>query len=296
MGARITLSRGAIIWYKDQGYRFSHLSGTVFENTNKPLRQWFRVIHMMLTSKKGMSALQIHRTMGFGSYETALHMTHRIRAALVDKEFNKLMGIVEVDETYVGSKNRNRHWDKRGPGTGGGRGSGKVPVVGAVSRKGKVVARIIDNIRKDTLTRFVQEAVSRKVSLICTDGLPSYVDLYKMFPDHEAIDHEHGQYVVGAIHTNTIEGFWSILKRGIFGTFHKVSAKYLPLYVAEFCSGTTTARTTTSSARRSGDADNSTHRPPTFCDASGTRAALAGADPRRNADIRTVRPTSSRPD
>jgi hypothetical protein len=88
----------------ETNYRFSHITGTIFENTNKPLRDWFRVIHLMLTSKKGMSALQIYRTLGFGSYRTAWHMCHRVRAGLVDKNFKKLMGIVEVDETFVGGK------------------------------------------------------------------------------------------------------------------------------------------------------------------------------------------------
>src|SRR5216683_2063319 len=160
-------------------YRFSHISGTIFENTNKPLRQWFRVIHLMLTSKKGISALQVYRYMGFGSYKTAWYMCHRVRAGLANEDFRKLMDIVEVDETFVGGLAKNKHIDKRGKGGGtGGIGSGKIPVVGAVQRKGKVVTR--------------------------------------------------------AIHTNTIEGFWSIFKRGVVGTFHKVSAKYLPLYVAEF--------------------------------------------------------------
>jgi transposase-like protein len=97
----------------DSGYRFSHLTGTIFENTNKPLRDWFRVIHLMLTSKKGISARQIHRTLGFGSYETAWSMCHRIRAGLANEDFRKLMGIVEVDETFVVSLVKNRHKDKR---------------------------------------------------------------------------------------------------------------------------------------------------------------------------------------
>jgi hypothetical protein len=89
-------------------YRFSHISGTIFENTNKPLRDWFRVLHTILTSKKGVSALQIYRTMAFGSYKTAWYMCHRLRAGLANEEFRRLIGIVEVDETYVGGKGKNR--------------------------------------------------------------------------------------------------------------------------------------------------------------------------------------------
>jgi hypothetical protein len=213
-------------------YRFSHITGTIFENTNKPLRQWFRVVHLMLTSKKGMSALQIHRMMGFGSYETAWSMCHRIRGALANEDFAKLMGIAEADETFVGGKAKNRHWDKRGGGGGtGGIGSGKMAIVGAVQRKGNVVARVIDNVRGATLTDFVRETVSDKVSLLCTDQWGGY---NKLRPEYPRQFHSVGQYVVGAVHTQTIEGFWSLIKRGIVGTFHKVSRKYLPLYVAEF--------------------------------------------------------------
>jgi len=214
------------------GYRFSVLVDTIFENTNKPMREWFRVIHLMLTSKKGISALQVMRYMGFGSYKTAWYMCHRVRAGLANEDFRKLMGIVEVDETFVGGKARNRHWDKRGGGRGG-MGSGKTPVVGAVSRKGKVVARVIETVSGDILKTFVRGAVSEKVSLLVTDEWVGYRGLNKDYP-HHVIHHTSGQYVVGAIHTNTIEGFWSIFKRGVVGTFHKVSAKYLPLYVAEF--------------------------------------------------------------
>jgi transposase-like protein len=149
-------------------YRFSHLVGTIFENTKIDLRDWFKVIHLMLTSKKGMSARQIHRYMGFGSYKTAWYVCHRVRAALQDKKFRKLMGIVEVDETYIGGKAANKHRDKRDGGSGG-IGSGKSTVIGAVSRKGNVVLRVIDNTDTATLDGFVCEAVSNKVSLLATD-------------------------------------------------------------------------------------------------------------------------------
>jgi len=219
-----------------KSYRFSHIVGTIFENTNKPLRDWFRVIHLMLTSKKGISALQIHRMLGFGSYRTAWYMCMRIRGALANEDFQKLMGIVEVDETWVGGKAANRHIGKRGGGKGGGGGgtaSGKAAVAGGVQRKGNVVARVVENVRSSTLTNFVREAISTKVSLVCTDASNSYQYLGQHFP-HGSVDHRRGEYVVGAIHTNTIEGFWSLVKHGMVGTFHKVSHKYLPLYVAEF--------------------------------------------------------------
>jgi transposase-like protein len=171
--------------------------------------------------------------MGFGSYTTAWSMCNKIRAALIEPEA-KLGGIVEVDETFIGGKAYNKHGQRSGGGRGG-LGSGKTPVVGAISRKGNVIARVIATTSADVLTRFVNEAVSEKVSLLVTDQWTGYRNLHQTYGEkHKIIRHTHGEYVVGAIHTNTIEGFWSIFKRGIVGSFHKVSAKYMPLYVAEF--------------------------------------------------------------
>ena len=215
-------------------YRFSVLVGTIFENTNKPLRQWFRVMHMMLTSKKGISALQIYRVMGFGSYNTALLMCNKIRAALGNEEFKQLVGYVEVDETFVGGKAKNKHKGPGGRGDFGGTGgTGKSIVAGAVKRKGNVIARVIENTSRETLDAFVRMAVADDVSLISTDEFSAYRHLGLTYP-HGVVRHGVGEYVHGAIHTNTIEGFWSLVKRGIMGTFHKVSRKYLHLYVNEF--------------------------------------------------------------
>jgi transposase-like protein len=234
--AEVTELTGGFKWqcYKcapKTSYRFSHIAGTIFENTNKPLREWFRVVHLMLTGKKGTSALQIQRMMGFGSYGTAHSMCHKIRAALIEPE-TKLGGIVEVDETWIGGKDANRHWDKKHHGKTGPQASGKTPIIGAVSRKGNVIARALSRVTIDAAQQFVREMVSDKVSLLATDESFVYDGLTE-YP-RQAVKHSAKQYVVGAVHTNTIEGFWSIFKRGIVGSFHKVSAKYMALYVAEF--------------------------------------------------------------
>ena len=213
----------------------SDIAGTIFENTKVDLREWFRVIHLMLTAKKGISARQIWRYMGFGSLKTAWYMGHRIRAALVDPEFRKLIGYVGVDETFIGGDRGNKPKSKRRPYVGKGNGptADKSIVVGAVERKGPLVARVIANAKADTLEAFIRETVSTKVSLISTDEWVGYRRLKKNYR-HATVDHSKDQYVCGAVHTNTIEGFWSLVKRGIVGSFHRVSAKYLPLYVAEF--------------------------------------------------------------
>src|ERR1700733_14397076 len=160
-------------------YRFSVIAGTIFENTNKPLRDWFRVIHLMLTSKKGISALQIHRMMGFGSYKTAWYMCHRVRAGLANEEFRKLIGYVEVDETIIGGKDHNRHADKRNRKGGGLADPLKYVVIGAVERKGSVVARVLNKVNTATMQGFVREVVSTDVSLLSTDAALGYRHLHE---------------------------------------------------------------------------------------------------------------------
>jgi len=212
-------------------YRFSALVGTIFENTKKPLRDWYRVAHLMLSSKKGMSALQIQRMMGFGSYETAHSMCHKIRAGLIAPE-QKLGGIVEVDETWVGGKDKNRHWGKRSGKSG--LGSRKIPIIGAVERQGNVVARVLSRVTSQAMLDFVNETVSNKVSLLATDSWPGYSDYLRHYP-HATVDHHAKQYVVGAVHTQTIEGFWSVMKGGLNGVYRgAVSKENLQSYVDEY--------------------------------------------------------------
>jgi len=215
------------------GYRFSVITKTVFENTNYPLRTWFQVIYLMTQSKKGISALQIHRQIGSGDYRTAWYMCHRIRAAMKDNGFPKLMGEVEVDETYIGGKDTNRHWYKKTHMKGG---SDKMTVIGAISRKGNVVCKLIEAADKFTMQNFVRQTVSERVSLVATDEARGYENVNKLFPlkPHGVVKHSRKEYVRGNIHTNNLEAFWSLLKRGVVGTFHNVSKAYLPLYLAEF--------------------------------------------------------------
>ncbi len=166
---------------KGGGYRFSHIAGTIFENTNKPLRQWFKVVHLMLTSKKGISALQIQRHMGFGSYETAHSMCHKIRAALIEPE-TKLGGIVEVDETLIGGLAKNKHKDKRGKGLGTG-GVGKEIVAGAVRRA-------LRDVYKTRFKSFKQRAdlyvafIEHALGLLEPYGQLAFLDTERLWQRH----------------------------------------------------------------------------------------------------------------
>jgi transposase-like protein len=209
--------------------QFTVRIGTVFEDSRIPLRHWCYAFWAACSSKKGVSAMQIKRQTGV-SYKSALFLMHRIRYAMAEDApaAPPLNGTVEVDETFVGGKPR-----YRGPHNPRGH-SGKQPVMGMVERGGRLRTRVVPNVTAHTLQNEVRRYVDRKARLI-TDENAAYVGLGSEFEGgHDAIKHKNRQYVDGDITTNTIESFFAILKRGIYGTFHAVSRQHLHRYLSEF--------------------------------------------------------------
>ncbi|WP_303316929.1 IS1595 family transposase [Flavivirga abyssicola] len=209
---------------------FSVTKGTIFENSAIPLQKWFAAIWFITSNKKGVSSLQLSRHIGI-TQKSAWFMLQRIRFAIRTKSFNKpLDDIVEIDETLVGGKNKNRHASKKLKKSQGGK--GKSTVFGLVERNGRLVAMRVRDRKRATVMPIIHQTVSKDVKLM-TDEHKAYANLSTIY-DHEMVNHGEGQYVVGACHTNTIEGFWSLLKRGIIGIYHNVSEKHLDAYVDEF--------------------------------------------------------------
>lgn len=209
--------------------RFSIKVGTVFEGTKIPLRKWLAAIWLITSHKKGIASTQLARDIAV-TQKTAWFMTHRLRHAARTRTFNRsLKGEIEVDETYVGGSSRNRHKGKSDkPGL-----SDKTAVVGLVQRKtGAIIAKVVERVDIKTLTVFVRENVSPQATLVSTDDHSGYKYLSRTFK-HGVVRHSRGEYVLGRVHTQTIEGFWSLLKRQIYGIHHWVSVKHLDRYVAE---------------------------------------------------------------
>ena len=210
-------------------YQYSVTTGTIFHNSHLPLTKWFLAIYLICSSKKGVSAKQLQRQLST-SYETAWYMAHRIRIAMQeDEDFcQKFAGVCEVDETYIGGKGKGR----RGRGA-----SNKTPVVAIKERtSGKILMQAVNNVKASTLKEFIR-ANAIAGSNINTDEFSSYLWLDSSEFVHSTVNHSE-TYVKydkdGVVHTNGVENVWSLFKRAIYGTFHKVSAKYLPLYLNEF--------------------------------------------------------------
>jgi transposase-like protein len=209
--------------------------GTVMESSHVSLRVWLQAIYLLCSSKKGISTRQLQRIFGCG-LKTAWFLSHRIREAMADLKIDgEPMGgagkIVEADETFVGGKEKNKHRNKRVKGNIGG--MGKEIVFSLVERRGKVRSQHVPEVNAKTLRPILKSQLDA-ASALMTDGEGQYRLVGGMFARHEVVNHGIGEYVRGDAHTNTVEGYFSILKRGIIGIYHHVSQEHLKRYLGEF--------------------------------------------------------------
>lgn len=213
--------------------QFTVTVGTVFERSKITLDKWLFAATLMASSKKGVSSKQIERMLGV-TYKTAWFMTHRLREAMKQEGgmFSTGGATIEADETYVGGKEKNKHRSKRDKKHIGG--IGKQMVVSLVERGGKVRSMHLPSVNADNLRPILKQQLNTEKTRLMTDGEGQYRILAPMFASHESVNHGAGEYVRGDVHTNTVEGFFSILKRGIIGTFHHVSPQHLQRYATEF--------------------------------------------------------------
>jgi len=215
---------------------FNVLSGTLFQGTQIPLQKWFVAIGLILNAKKSISSYQLARDLGLNQ-KTAWFIRQRIQAEMTTDNIALLNGIIEADETYVGGKPRKKNKrsdddsDEDKPKRG--RGTKKTPVIGAVERGGNVKAKVANDLTGKGVLNFVKKNVNPKDSVLITDEYGAYNAVKGLIP-HEVINHSK-QYVDGKTHTNTIEGFWSLLKRAWYGSHHHYSKGFMPLYIAEAC-------------------------------------------------------------
>jgi len=204
-------------------YQFSVRVGTILQDSKLPLWKWFLAVYMVVESKKGVSANQLKRMLAV-SYKTAWYLCHRIRASMKDEAPEQLRGIVEVDETFVGGKRR---------GVGGGFPHHMSVVAGAAQRGGEVRLAVIKNRSRKTLHGFINNVAHDETQEIHTDELFAYRGIGDHNTKHKVVNHSEREWVHANVHTNTVEGVWSLFKRSIVGSYHKLSVKHLPAYLDE---------------------------------------------------------------
>lgn len=215
-----------LLYCKDCDYQFSVTAGTIFHDSHLPLLKWFVATFLLCESRKGMSANQIKRTLGM-SYKTAWYLCHRIRKAMAGAEKPMLDGKVEIDETYVGGKVRTGPWNHKHY-------SDKQVVIGIRQRNGELRFIHAKDAKAKTVKEIVGNHVSEDVEVLLTDESTIYQFMFdaEQKAKHQTIQHK-TEYVRGDVHTNTVESAFSLLKRGIVGTWHRVSAKHLAAYLEE---------------------------------------------------------------
>ena len=235
VGAYVT-NRGFKCKAKECGKKFTVTTGTIFESTKISLRTWFAAMYLCTAHKKGISSLQLSRDLNI-TQKTAWFLLHRIREMLANNnDTNKLNGIVEIDETYVGGALKNKSNAKRRAmrAENGQWVDTKTAVLAIVERGGNIRTKMLPTTRPTA--EYVQDIIRANVNTnatIVTDSAPIYHSLKRSY-DHETVNHVQGEYVKGIAHTNTVEGFFGQLKRGIIGIYHQVSPKHLHRYCNEF--------------------------------------------------------------
>jgi len=213
-------------WCSDCRRYFSVKTGTAMERSKLPLRKWGWAIYLEMTNLKGVSSMKLHRDLGV-TQTTAWFMLHRIREAFAAEGPTVMLGPVEVDETYVGGKDTNRHKHKK---LGYQWRKGKTAVIAAKDRDtNQIAARVIGEVEREQVNAFVDEHSAEDAD-VYTDGST----MYKSRKNHESVSHDVGEFVRGQVHTNGVESFWAMLKRAYMGVYHRLSAKHLQAYVNQF--------------------------------------------------------------